>query len=249
MLVSVLQAFESPAELAAAAVACVHGLSAGTDWGLPSEILLAVKHALSANQFSTDSADQQSDAHLLEAVAQLDQVSLHRALIFHRCPALLHFGSSACWPSLPERDTAAAPGWHAHCRRLQACAQAGAPAVRQCMIMHAQARTHVKGAELLGQLGQATTPQKLARADKAAIARLLRTCLARLSRSRPPPSDARSASQPAASHMRAACPSSSGAAAGSIVHARAPDCRDMHAASYCCCSRIPASLSHPCPHL
>ena len=45
----------------------------------------------------------------------------------------------------------------------------------------------MRGAELLGQLGQATTVKAVARTDM----RLLRTCLARLSRSRPTPSDAR----------------------------------------------------------
>ncbi|KAK9794040.1 hypothetical protein WJX73_010101, partial [Symbiochloris irregularis] len=54
-----------------------------------------------------------------------------------------------------------------------------------------QAGMHVRGAELLSMLDQATSARALANADSAASMRLLRTCLARLSRAQPPTSDAR----------------------------------------------------------
>lgn len=56
-----------------------------------------------------------------------------------------------------------------------------------------QARLHVRGAELLAQLGQAASAKVLAAADKAAASRMLRTSLARIARAKPAVSDARCA--------------------------------------------------------
>ena len=72
------QVFKSADALARAAVACVYAIPVGAPWGLPADMLTAVKHAIEGGETDAPSAaqhdDAQHDSEHYQTIERLEQV-------------------------------------------------------------------------------------------------------------------------------------------------------------------------------